>query len=192
MRAGEVALEVEDVPDVGAPEPVDRLVVVAHHAHVALLAGEQLQQPVLRVVGVLVLVHQDPAERVAVALGDVVEQLEQVHGAEQQVVEVHRVHLVDALLVQLVHVGGGLLEEGADPLPVGGGVLELVLRARDLRLDRARREPLRVDRELVQAAPHEAHRVGVVVDREALRVARAARPRRAGCGRRRSGTSSPT
>ena len=65
-----------------------------------------------------------------VALGHVGEQLEQVHRPEQQVVEVDRVHLVDALLVELVHVGGGLLEEGADPLPVRGRVLELVLRAR--------------------------------------------------------------
>ena len=48
--------------DLGAAEAVDRLVVVPDHGQVPLLAGEQLQQPVLGVVGVLVLVHQDPAE----------------------------------------------------------------------------------------------------------------------------------
>ena len=63
-----------------------------------------------------------------VALEHVGEQLEHVDRAEQQVVEVERVHLVDALLVQLVDVGDRLLEERADLLAVGGGVLQLVLR----------------------------------------------------------------
>ena len=119
MRAREVTLEVEDVRDVRAAEAVDRLVVVADHADVALLACEQLQQPVLRVVGVLVLVDQDPAEGLPVALCNVGEQLQHVHRPEQQVVEVERVHLVDPLLVQVVHVGDRLLEERADALAVG-------------------------------------------------------------------------
>ena len=80
-RVGEVLLEVEDVADVGAAEAVDRLRVVADHREVAMADGpacvgapprvglprraaadEQLQQPVLRVVGVLVLVHEHVAE----------------------------------------------------------------------------------------------------------------------------------
>ena len=64
LRAREVALEVEDVVDVGAAEAVDRLVRVADGEHVPVLRGEQLQQPVLRVVRVLVLVDEDVAERV--------------------------------------------------------------------------------------------------------------------------------
>ena len=75
LRVREVALEVEDVADVGAAEAVDRLVVVADHHQVAVLAGEQLQQPVLGVVGVLVLVDEDVAEGAAPALADVLEQL---------------------------------------------------------------------------------------------------------------------
>ena len=78
-----------------------------------MLLGEQLQQPVLGAVGVLVLVDEHPAEGPPVAVADVLEQLEQVDGADQEVVEVHRVGLVHALLVQLVDVGDGLLEEGA-------------------------------------------------------------------------------
>ena len=112
---GEVVLEVEDVADVGAAEAVDRLVVVADHRDVAVLLGEQLQPAVLGAVGVLVLVDQHVAERAAVALAHLVEQLEQVHAAEQQVVEVHRVGGVQARLVEVVDVGGGLLEEAARP-----------------------------------------------------------------------------
>ena len=112
-RVGEVVLEVEDVAHVGAAEAVDRLRVVADDREVAMpdracvggpiarsrgalrlapAADQQLQEPVLRVVGVLVLVDEHVAEGVRVALADLLEQLEQVDRAEQQVVEVHRVH----------------------------------------------------------------------------------------------------
>ena len=50
--------------DVGAAEPVDRLVRIADREDVPVLAREQLQQPVLRVVRVLVLVDEDVAEGV--------------------------------------------------------------------------------------------------------------------------------
>ena len=58
----------------------------------AAATDEQLKQPVLRVVGVLVLVDEHVPEGRGVALADLREELEQIHGPEQQVVEVHRVH----------------------------------------------------------------------------------------------------
>ena len=61
-RIAEVAVEVEDVADVRVAESVDRLVLVADHGQVAVLAGEQLQESVLGAVGVLVLVDQHPAK----------------------------------------------------------------------------------------------------------------------------------
>ena len=69
---GEVVLEIEDVADVGVAEAVDRLIVVADHHQVAVLGGEQLQQPVLGVVGVLVLVDEDVAEDAAPAVAHLV------------------------------------------------------------------------------------------------------------------------
>ena len=92
----------------------EALVVVADDRQVAVLAGEQLQQPVLRVVGVLVLVDEDVAEGGGVAGADLGEELEHVDGPDEQVVEVHRVHAVQVALVELVDVGDGLLEVGAD------------------------------------------------------------------------------
>ena len=67
-RAGEVALELEDVADVGASEAIDRLVRVADHHQVPVWPREQLEQDVLRVVRVLVLVDEDVAERLRPAL----------------------------------------------------------------------------------------------------------------------------
>ena len=59
-RGAEVAREVEDAADLGAPEGVDRLVGVADDDEVAAVAGESLEQADLARVGVLVLVDEDP------------------------------------------------------------------------------------------------------------------------------------
>ena len=103
-----------------------------------MLPGEQLEPPVLGVVGVLVLVDEHVAEAVGVALADLGEQLEHVDGADEQVVEVHRVHAVQLALVAAVDVGDRLLEERSDHLAVRVGVAELVLGVGDLRVDRRR------------------------------------------------------
>ena len=173
VGVGERVLELEDVRDVGAPEPVDRLGIVADDHQVAVLAGEQLQPAVLGVVGVLVLVDEDVAKAVGVALADLGEQLEHVDGAHEQVVEVHRVHAVQLALVGAVDVGDRLLEERADHLAVGLGVAQLVLGVGDLAADRGRGEALGVDPELVEAALDQPAGVGGVVDRELARVAQA-------------------
>ena len=115
-RIREVALEVEDVADVGAAPGVDRLVGVADDEHVAVGVGEQAHDPVLRVVRVLVLVDQQMVERALPALAHVVEALQQVDAAHQEVVEVHGVGRVQAPLVQLEDVGHDLVEEVADVL----------------------------------------------------------------------------
>ena len=140
-----------------------------------MLAGQQLQQAVLGVVGVLVLVDEDVAEGGGVAGADLGEELEDVDGPDEEVVEVHRVHAVQVALVELVDVGDGLLEERADLLAVGLGVAQLVLGVGDLVLHRRRREALGVDAELVDAALDQPPRVGRVVDRVLARVAQARR-----------------
>ena len=121
-----------------------------------MLLGEQLEPAVLGAVRVLVLVDQDVAEGAAVAVAHLLVQLEEVHGAEEQVVEVHRVGRVEALLVEVVDVRGRLLEEGGHLEPVGLGVQKCVLRVRDLAADAAGGEALGVDVELVDAAPSRA------------------------------------
>ena len=167
----EVILELEDVADLGSAEAVDRLILVADHRQVPVLSGEQLQQPVLRVVGVLVLVDQDPAEALAVAAADVLEELQHVDGAHQEVVEVHRVGVQHPALVEAVGLPDHVLEDASDLLLVGLGVDQLVLRVGDPGAHRPRRIALGVDLELLEAALQHAQRVGLVVDREPARVA---------------------
>ena len=122
-------------------------------------------------VRVLVLVDEHPAEGAAVALANVLEQLQQVDRPHQQVVEVHRVGLQHPPLVQPVDVGRGALEVRA----LGRGVLlrvdQLVLGPRDLRPHGAGRKALGVDVQLLEAALDHPQRVGLVVDREGALVA---------------------
>jgi hypothetical protein len=121
-----------------------------------VLAEQDWQPAVLRVVRVLVLVDEDVAEGRAVAGADLREQLEHVDGADEQVVEVHRVHAEHLALVELEGVGDGLLEVGADELAVGVGGAQLVLGVGDLVVHRRGREALGVHAEVVQAALDEA------------------------------------
>ena len=186
LGLGEVLLELEDVAVVGPAKAEDRLRIVTDHGQVAVRAGQQLQQPELRVVGVLVLVHQHPAEAVPVAGADLVEQLQHVHRPHQQVVEVHRVGVEHPPLVHSVGLADHLLERPSPGLLlVGLGVYQRVLGVGDAGADGPRRIALRVDLELDQAALQHPQRVGLVVDREALRVSEALGldPQQPGAGR---------
>ena len=94
-----------------------------------MLAAEELQQPVLRMVRVLVLVDEDVAERLPPALERLGEALEDLHGEHEHVVEVDGVRGVEAALVQLVRLGDRLIPERGDAARVLLGRDELVLRA---------------------------------------------------------------
>ncbi len=113
---GPVALEVEDVAQVGAAPRVDRLVVVADHAQVAVAGGQRADPQVLRPVGVLVFVDVEVAPLLLVLGEDVGRLVEEPDRLEQEVVEVERVRLAQALLV-------ARREAGDRPFAVVRGVL---------------------------------------------------------------------
>ncbi len=126
-------------------------------------------------VRVLVLVDEDVPERLLPALTRLGEPLEHLDGEHEQVVEVDRVRGVKATLVEAVDVGNGLVVEGLDAARVLVRRDELVLRVRDLGVDAARDESLRVALQLLQAVLRQPHLVGLVVDGEIRLVAQ---PRR--------------
>ena len=80
-----------------------------------MLAPQELEQAVLRVVRVLVLVDEDVAERLAPVLERLGEPLEDLHREHEHVVEVDCIGGMEATLVQLVRLGDGLVPEGRDP-----------------------------------------------------------------------------
>ncbi len=64
--AGEILLEAQDVADLGAAPAIDRLIVVADAAEIAVTLRQQAQPQILRDVGVLVFVDQQIAKPVLV------------------------------------------------------------------------------------------------------------------------------
>ena len=137
---GVVALEVEDVLDVGAAPAVDRLVVVAHHAQVAVRRGQEAHPQVLRPVGVLVLVHVEVAPARLVALEHLGRCVEQLDRLEQQVVEVERAGGPEPLVVAREQLGDDALAVGRGVLGEEVGVEHVVLGAADGAQDRGRPE----------------------------------------------------
>ena len=189
---GVVLLEVGDVADVRAPEPVDRLVGVTDHTEVAMSGGELLDQHVLGAVGVLVLVDQDVAEPLLVLGQDVGKGAEKLDRDHQQIVEVHRRRLEQALLVEAVDVGDLLVIEALALVGERLVVDQLVLGLGDDGFHRLGREALGVELEVLEHQVDQAHRVGLVVDGESRPVPEPRMPRGEGCAHTPSGRWRPT
>ena len=147
------------------------MIGVAHDADVLVAAGEEQDDLVLGLVGVLVLVDEDVFETLAVALEHVGVLAEQAHDVGEQVVEVHRAGLLEARLVLAEHVGVLAVEDVGRTRGRLVGRDELVLLQRDQGVDAARREALGVETEVADHVAGEPHRVGLVVDGELARVA---------------------
>ncbi len=145
-RAGEVALEAEDVADLGAAPGVDRLVVVADAADVAVGPRQGAQPEVLGDVGVLILVDEDVAELALVAFENVRLGGEQRQRVQQQIAEIAGVQHPQPLLILAVErqreaVGGVRALGGGDLV----GHEAAVLPPLDQRQDQPRRGFLGVD-----------------------------------------------
>ena len=108
LALGKSRSKVEDIAEIGAAPTVDRLILVAHHADVAVLLGKQAHQLVLAAVGVLILVDHDVVEASipGFACGVVVTQ--QANGLQQQIVEIERIGIAQRLFVLLVERRDGL------------------------------------------------------------------------------------
>ena len=164
---GVIALEVEDVADVGAAPGVDRLVVVAHHADVLVPRAEGLDPQILGTVRVLVFVDVEVAPAALIALQHGGRLVEEPHGLEQEVVEVERGGRAQPGLVAPIQPGDLAFPMRMRVLGQKVGVDHLVLRARDRAQDGAR-FVLAGDRQVVLAQDllHERLLVVHVVDDE--------------------------
>jgi len=122
-----ILAEAEDVRHVGAPPAVDRLVVVAHHAQVAVRARQKADDAILAGVGVLVFVDEHVVETAGLLAADRGRAGQEILGRQQQVVEVEGRGRLQGPLVtpvgrgrQVVLVGLG---RGGGRVRVDGGRL---------------------------------------------------------------------
>ena len=174
---GVALFKVEDVLNGSPAEAVDALVIVAHHADVALRAGEQAHQTELRHTGVLILVHQQVFVFGLVEVPHVRVLCQQLHGLVDEVVEVEGTGLLQPLFV------GGVDAGRQCPLGVLGGVGKGLFRADQLVLPAAHPVDGALDGEElvihIQVLVHRLHHpLGVVgvVDGKAAGVADLLRP----------------
>ena len=167
---GKIALEIQDVADIGAPPAIDRLILVAHHADVAVPFRKQAHQFVLAAVGVLVLVHHDVAQPPVPGLARGVVGAQKAHGFEQQVVEIQGVGVSQGLLVLFENRGDGLALLVHRLFEKIGRRQVAVLGVADAREDRAiLQELLLVQSQRAVAGLDDTELVVVVVDGEAPR-----------------------
>ena len=101
--AGVLLFKIEDVLNVGAAETVDALVIVAHHADVAIAPRQQGGQAILQMVGVLILVDQHVAETAAIVFPHFPILLQQMHRLQNQIIEVQRVGIAEFARVKRIH-----------------------------------------------------------------------------------------
>ena len=102
LGAGKVLLEAQDVFDIGAAPGVDRLVVIADTAQIAVGLGDEPEKKILNDVRVLVLVDQDVTEASAEGVENIAVFAQQPQRLEQEIAEVHRVERFQAGLIALV------------------------------------------------------------------------------------------
>ena len=95
-------LEAENVRHFRAAPAIDRLIVVSHHAQIAMPAGQRLHDAILAAVGVLIFVDQQVIERSASARRTSANVCEQFFGAQQQIVEIDRAGLLERLLIAAI------------------------------------------------------------------------------------------
>ena len=159
---GIVFLEVEDIADIRLAPAVYGLVVVADCEEVAVMLGEEMDERVLRVIGVLVLVYHDVSEEVSVVFERFGMCAEELYGEPQEVVKVERVIASELFLVAAI----GFCDEFF-VVTAGLGfenefVEELVLGSRDGIKERSRVNVLGVDFERFHGALHECELVVTV------------------------------
>ena len=146
LGARKILLEAQDVVDVGAAPSVDRLIVVADAAKIAVGPREKPQPQILDDVGVLVFVDQDVAEA-ALEVGENVALLaKEPQRFEQEIAEVDGVQRLEPALVERVEGGAAAAGEArrfacGDVLGIEPAILPAVDQARQ----RARRPALVVE-----------------------------------------------
>ena len=138
VRVGEVLREIQDVVDVRAAPGVDALVLVAHHKEVAVRFAQAPGNQVLRPVGVLILVDENVAVAPLVLFPGVGKILQDTHGQHQQVVKVHRVGLVQCVVIGMPEMAQRRLLR-LQFLIQGRGRAHILLEAADVMQCRARR-----------------------------------------------------
>ena len=175
--------ELHDVPEVGPPPCVDALGIVPHHHHVPVPRAEQIDELALKLVRVLVFVHQHELKLALIQFARLLVLLQQPEPEHEQIIEIHHVGRPLALREPLDHILN--LRRQARKIIViprqhlGDRATRVHRHRRDVRQHVGLRKPgrLDVDRRFAQARLHQFAGILAIQDRvipskpEQLRVA---------------------
>ncbi len=103
-RAGKILLEPKDVFHLRAAPGIDRLIVVADAANVAVCLRQQPQPQILHQVGVLVLIDQNVTERAVILRQHIRLSAQNLRHVQQQIAEIRRVHRGQPRLIGGIHL----------------------------------------------------------------------------------------
>ena len=102
FRARKIALEAQNIIDLGAAPAIDRLIVVADAADIVAPLGEQPQPQILGRVGVLIFIDEHIAEAVLIEFQDIGIFAKEPQGFEQKIAEIGGVEGLQPLLIELI------------------------------------------------------------------------------------------
>ena len=97
--------EIQDVFNAGASERVNALGIITHNTNIMVLQGQFIYNQVLRMVCVLVLIHQHVFKPFLVLGKHLGEIAEQDVGVQQQVVKIHGSRFFAAYAIGLINLG---------------------------------------------------------------------------------------
>ena len=167
FRVLELLFKLQNVRDGCTAELVDTLVVIADNADVLVIACQQAGEHILRVVGILILVHEHIAELALVVFKHLGVVLQQQNGFHDNIVEIQCTGLFHGLFVIAVDVCDLFTEV------VTGGIRaeltrghQLVLRAGDHAHHGSRIKILGIEIELSHYVENDALLVVLIVDGE--------------------------
>ena len=135
-----------------------------------MFGRQEVQQVILRHVGVLILVHHDIAPAVLVTLQNVRVAAQQLHGKHEQVIKIHRGVAAQGALIQGIDPGYHFIEAKISRLAHERvGIDQVILERADAPHDALRGIQFLVNLQVVQALFHQGELVGRVVDDELRR-----------------------
>ena len=163
-------LKAEDIFNGCAPELIDALVIVAHHADVAPAPCQQGGEQILQVVGVLILVDQHILEAPLPVEAHLLLLLQQLYREEDQVVKVHGVggeHPAHILAVDFADADAADIPALSGTVQIVPGADAAVLCPADLAQHGFWREHLVIQIHVLQDAFEQAQAVRRVIDGKA-------------------------
>ena len=164
-------LKVQDIIDIGTSERIDALGIIAHHAHFLTFLRQLIHNRLLRIVRILILIHQHEMELLNVFLPDILMILEQEPCLNQQIVKVHRIRLTTPFRVPYIYIrdlrtllGGIVTRPGT--LCIGLRQQQMILGHRDTVGHRRRLIRLIVKLHLLDDRLHQRTGIRLVIDGE--------------------------